>query len=246
MSMFSRLRAGLSLLNASEFALACARCPFCGTSLFVRFRRDAIGVRCLRCGASAVHAALGWGLRDQIARLEACDVCELSARGPLVAYLRRTARDVAASEYFPGIASGSMHEGIRCEDVQNLSYADESFDLVTHTEVLEHVADDTRAFAELFRILRPGGTMVFTVPMHQGEQTIERARLRGGNVEHLLEPVYHTDPLRAQDILAFRDYGRDILDRLSAAHFIEAGISDFADRMPWMIGHAVIVAHKAS
>jgi SAM-dependent methyltransferase len=245
MKIFSRLRAGLALLEPAEFALTIARCPFCGPTVFVRLRREPIGVRCARCGASAVHLSLGWALRDRIAQLGDSDVCELSSRGPLVAYLRRRARSIATSEYFPGLASGSMHAGIRCEDVQDLSYADESFDLVTHTEVLEHVPDDARAFAELYRVLRHGGTMLFTVPLHGGPETVERARLRDGKVEHLLEPVYHNDPLRAQGILAFRDYGSDILDRLRDAGFIDTEVEDVAGRVPWIAGHSVVVARKA-
>jgi len=246
MTILSRVGAGFALLKPADFALAAASCPFCGPSLFVRLRRDAIGVRCLRCAASAVHLSLGWVLRSRIARIDECDVCELSSRGPLVAYLRRRARGVATSEYFSGIASGSMHEGVRCEDVQNLSYADASFDLVTHTEVLEHVPDDARAFAELVRVLRPGGTMVFTVPMHDGPTTVERARLHGGKIEHRLEPIYHNDPMRAQGILAFRDYGCDILDRLRDAGFVEPEVVPLAGRVPWVTDHPVILARKAA
>ncbi len=79
-------------------------------------------------------------------------------------------------------------------------------------------------FAELLRVLRPGGTMIFTVPMHDGAHTIERARQRDGAIEYLLEPVYHLDLLRPEGILAFRDYGRDIVDRLRAAGFVDARI----------------------
>jgi SAM-dependent methyltransferase len=191
-----------------------------------------------------VHLSLGWALRDRIAQLGDSDVCELSSRGPLVAYLRRRARSIATSEYFPGLASGSMHAGIRCEDVQDLSYADESFDLVTHTEVLEHVPDDARAFAELHRVLRPGGTLLFTVPLYGGYPTIERARLREGEVEHLMEPAYHIDPLRGAGILAFRDYGLDIVERLRAAGFFEASIVAPRRAIPWLGEFPVILAKK--
>lgn len=243
----SRLRAGFALLNLREFAATLADCPYCGPTLFVCLRRAETGVRCVRCAASAVHVRLGWCLREQVRRLEDMDVCELSSRGPLVAYLRRSARSLATSEYFADAAPGELRSGIRCEDVQRLTYADASFDMVTHTEVLEHVPDDARAFAELARVLRPGGVMVFTVPMHEGEGTVERARLRDGVLEHLSTPVYHTDPLRhGAGILAFRDYGRDILDRLRAAGFAEAALVTPARRIPWVVPRAVVVARKLS
>ncbi|MGH8090351.1 MAG: class I SAM-dependent methyltransferase, partial [Rudaea sp.] len=144
--------------------------------MVVRLVRDETGVRCVRCGASAVHLAIGHALRQHVPRLNACEVCELSARGPLARYLTRHAHSVALSEYLPGVPTGTLRDGVRCEDAQNLSYADASFDLVTHTEVLEHVADDARAFVELRRVLRPGGLMLFTVPLHEGP-TRERALL---------------------------------------------------------------------
>ena len=243
--MISRIRSGLALLKPAEFSLAVRRCPYCGPTVFVRLRRDAVGVRCLRCAASAIHLAIGWGLRDADLQLDRCDVCELSARGPLVDFLARHARTLATSEYFADASSGDFRDGTRCEDVQKLSYADASFDLVTHTEVLEHVPDDARAFAELFRVLRPGGHMIFTVPMHEGPQTVERARLRDGRVEHLLDPVYHVDPFRHEGILAFRDYGSDILDRLRDAGFVDAVISGARGRVPWVADSPIIVARKS-
>lgn len=46
-----------------------------------------------------------------------------------------------------------------------LPFADESFDTILCTEVLEHIDDDERAAKELARVLRPGGAMVMSVPM---------------------------------------------------------------------------------
>jgi SAM-dependent methyltransferase len=45
-----------------------------------------------------------------------------------------------------------------------LPFADASFDRVIAAEVLEHLPDDQRAMAELFRVLKPGGLMAVTVP----------------------------------------------------------------------------------
>ena len=240
-----RLRSALAMLRPGWFAVAVARCPFCGPSLFVRLNGEDFGVRCVRCAASAVHLALGYALRETVPDLSACDACELSARGPLVEYLRRRTRSVATSEYFADASPGEIRAGVRCEDVQRLSYADASFDLLTHTEVLEHVPDDARAFAELHRVLRPGGRMVFTVPLHDGVHTIERARLRGDAIEYLQPPVYHIDPLRdGAGILAFRDYGRDILERLRAAGFADLVLIDARPGLPWLPSRMVICAGK--
>jgi SAM-dependent methyltransferase len=241
----AHIRSGLALLRPGEFAIRVDRCPYCGPTLFVRLRREPTGVRCMRCAASAIHLVIGWALRDHVPDLAGSDVCELSARGPLAEFLERTAKSVALSEYFADAEPGACRGGVRCEDVQRLSYADASFDVITHTEVLEHVPDDARAFAELHRVLRPGGTMLFTVPLYGGYPTIERARLRDGEVAHLMEPAYHTDPLRGEGILAFRDYGLDIVERLRAAGFAEASVVASKHALPWLGDFPVILAKKA-
>ena len=246
MRLIQRGRSALAQLDTRAFAWKATRCPFCGPSLFVRLNDSDSGVRCVRCTASTVHLHMGWVLRDTIADLSICDVCELSARGPLVEYLRGHARSVAASEYFVDAVPGSSRDGIRCEDVQRLTYAEASFDLVTHTEIFEHVPEDARAFAELLRVLRPGGLSLFTVPLHEGEHTVERARIREGIIEHLHAPVHHVDPLRGgAGILAFRDYGQDILDRVLAAGFATATLVAPSRPVPWSAPRMVVVARKA-
>jgi SAM-dependent methyltransferase len=53
------------------------------------------------------------------------------------------------------------HHGL----LQDLKFADASYDLVGMFEVLEHVPDDEGLLRELARITRPGGRLVLTVPM---------------------------------------------------------------------------------
>ncbi len=49
-------------------------------------------------------------------------------------------------------------------DIRKIRFADASFDFILATDVLEHVEDDRQAVAELQRVLRPGGTILLTVP----------------------------------------------------------------------------------
>lgn len=51
-----------------------------------------------------------------------------------------------------------------CAAGEDLPFADGSFDLVLSNEVIEHVADDRAALAEMARVLRPGGRMVIFCP----------------------------------------------------------------------------------
>ena len=49
-------------------------------------------------------------------------------------------------------------------DVEPLPYADASFDLVTLTEVIEHVENHRALLRDICRILKPGGLLVITTP----------------------------------------------------------------------------------
>jgi SAM-dependent methyltransferase len=83
-----------------------------------------------------------------------------------VATTRRTLVAMAAAGQLPGEVGYLALRG----DALRLPFADASFDRVITSEVLEHVADDHRALAELFRVLRPGGRLAATVPAEWPER----------------------------------------------------------------------------
>lgn len=118
--------------------------------------------------------------------------------------------------------------------VQRLTYPDHAFDICTSTEVFEHVPDDMAGFSEICRVLKPGGILVFTVPLRGEFQTLERAVYGpDGDIRHLVAPEFHGDPLRNKPLLAFRTYGRDIVERLHSSGFAQADIMMPYDEMPW-------------
>lgn len=51
--------------------------------------------------------------------------------------------------------------------IERTPFADASFDAVILADVLEHVADERQTLSEIYRILRPGGVLIVTVP-HKG------------------------------------------------------------------------------
>ena len=227
-------------------ALRPGRCPICGPTLFLRWRLQEAAARCLRCRGSAVHLSLAHAVAEVFGPVAGRAVCELSTHGAWVRHLRRRAGALALSEFLDGVPSGSEIDGVRCENVEALSYADQSFDLCTSTEVFEHVGDDAAGFRELHRVLRPGGWVVFTVPLYGRERTIERVR-RGDNgaLAHLLPPDFHGDRLRGPGrVLVWREYGHDILTRLHAAGFVDARYVDATHVVPWGLGRRVIVARR--
>jgi SAM-dependent methyltransferase len=51
--------------------------------------------------------------------------------------------------------------------LEELPWADGTFDLITCLDVIEHTPDDRQTLAELLRVCRPGGFLLVTVPAHQ-------------------------------------------------------------------------------
>jgi SAM-dependent methyltransferase len=49
-----------------------------------------------------------------------------------------------------------------CMDIQQMGFADECFDLLFDSHVLEYVADYSQALREMMRVMRPGGRMLLT------------------------------------------------------------------------------------
>jgi SAM-dependent methyltransferase len=116
------------------------------------------------------------------------------------------------SQFFPGKALGSDVDGVRCENLEALTFSDESLDLHITQDVMEHVFSPSAAFRELARTLKPGGAHIFTVPIvNKREPTRVRARRRqDGAIVHLLPPEYHGNPIDDKGSLVTLDWGYDI------------------------------------
>ncbi|NDK88451.1 class I SAM-dependent methyltransferase [Gordonia desulfuricans] len=72
-------------------------------------------------------------------------------------------------------------------DALRLPYADNSFDVVLMSEILEHIPSDEAAIAEMVRILKPGGMAAVTVPRYWPEKVCwalsdEYHEVEGGHV----------------------------------------------------------------
>ncbi|TSC59867.1 MAG: Methyltransferase type 12 [Parcubacteria group bacterium LiPW_15] len=55
---------------------------------------------------------------------------------------------------------------VKIEDGGQLPFADNSFDFIFTSEVIEHVYDTENAFREMARVLKPGGELLLTCPYH--------------------------------------------------------------------------------
>lgn len=130
------------------------------------------------------------------------------------------------SEYLgPDVEPGKIIKGTRHEDAERLSFSDHSFDLIVSNDVLEHVANPKKAFKEAWRVLRPGGVLLMTVPFNPDMiQSVQRATLIEGKLEFLRAPVYHGNPVSSDGALVFTDFGWDLLQDLRGSGFADAAL----------------------
>jgi SAM-dependent methyltransferase len=183
-------------------------CPCCGElaiSFLPQGPSQRENARCPSCG-SAERNRLQWlYLRDKTNlftdRLEALHFApEVALRARLTSlpdliYHSADLTSNRAAEHF---------------DICAIPYADDTFDVILCSHVLEHVPDDRKAMSELFRVMRPGGWGMIDVPFDDKHyETVEDPSITSdaerirvyGNKGHL------------------RMYGLDFPDRLRAAGF---------------------------
>jgi len=113
-----------------------------------------------------------------------------------------------------GFPLGVVHpDGFRCEDLENMTFGNESFDLMITQDVMEHVLDPARAFTEIARTLKPKGAHIFTVPLVKKSQpSVSRARRgKSGGTDYLCPPEYHDNfSSISEGSLVCTDWGYDI------------------------------------
>ncbi len=164
--------------------------------------------RCKKCGTIPRQRALVEVLNAVLPDWRRLSLHESS---PSIPFLARKCQQYSYSFFFEDVEPGGLHPGgSRCENLEQLTFADTSFDLFITQDVLEHVFNPDIALREIMRVLRPGGAHVFTTPRHKIPESNRRARLApDGKVEFILEPQYHGNPIDAKGSLVTWDYGID-------------------------------------
>ena len=159
---------------------------------------------------------------------------------PLYKVLRKSFPNIVGSEFTPDENERSKASWqlkayllapmaqIRHEDVCNLAFADDSFDLIGSFDVLEHVPDYKQALSEFRRVLRVGGQLLLTAPfLNASLKTLVRAGFENGTLVHFEPPEYHGNPTIPDDgVLCFYHCGWDLLDALRSAGFRSVAMLD--------------------
>jgi SAM-dependent methyltransferase len=180
-------------------------CPICGyegkfLSLGTPPRWDG---RCPNCNSRERHRLLHICLeREGIDLKDGRTILHFAPEG----YFKKMMGDAPhyhTADLVPGKAQHAM-------DMSDMTFDDASVDCVLAHHVLEHVPDDRKAMRESFRVLKPGGLAIFSVPQNWARaETYENP-----DVTTPAEKFAHYD-----DASHVRYYGRDFADRVREAGF---------------------------
>lgn len=171
------------------------------------------GETCNLCGANlrsialanAVRTFLGTNaLLQEISTSElgkSTSILEINEAGMLTPFLKSFDRYVFGA--YPEV------------DMHAIPYADDIFDLVIHSDTLEHIKNPIHALTECRRVLKPGGALCFTVPVIVGRLS----RNRDG-----LPKSYHGSPgVMQEDFVVHTEFGAD-----TWAYVMEAGFTNIS------------------
>jgi SAM-dependent methyltransferase len=167
------------------------------------------GLHCPRCGAVLRTMALA----DAIGRC-------IGYEGPFDRFAENArARDLRVLEInsAPGLSAilsalprhrQLAHPAI---DMMAIAFPEATFDLVVHSDTLEHIPEPRRALAECRRVLAPGGFCCFSVPVVIGRLSRSRAGLPHS---------YHGAPgIELEDFIVHTEFGADIWSYVLEAGF---------------------------
>ncbi len=171
------------------------------------------GRRCNICGANLRSIALGNALRRVFCtRQTLADFVRSEAASRF-----RVLEINEAGNLSEVLAQMPQHRLVRYPDVDmlDLPYEDGSFDIVVHSDTLEHVSDPIVGLSECRRVLTADGCVCFTIPIVVSRLTRSRAGL---------PKSYHGAPgENADDYLVHTEFGADVWTTV-----IQAGFSALA------------------
>lgn len=212
--IFKRIRKQYLLLIKPLFSKKKVLCPFCnwsGEEFLEHGLKTRKNARCPKCGALERHRLYYLYLQKILPKDKNVKVLHFAPER-ILSDLFRSFENI---DYIS--ADLDSEKAMKQEDITKLSFADNTFDIIFCSHVLEHIEDDSKAMREVYRVLRPGGFAILQVPLGKGrKETFEDFSVRSPEER---EKVFgQWDHVRI--------YGQDYIDRLKGAGF-EVKIDDF-------------------
>lgn len=209
-SILRRLIDVLLALRALLFVGTRFTCPCCGWRLRAftyggtSFKVRHLGY-CPRCNSKARHRR-NWLYLEQKTNLFT-DHLHLFHVSPKYSLSRRFVT-MPNLDYVGVDRNNRPNTSIKL-DLSVTPIRSDTFDAIICIHVLEHIQEDRKAIRELFRVLKPGGWAIISVPIRLDQKTIE-------------DPTITTPEERERafgEKQHFRFYGYDLIERLEECGF---------------------------
>jgi len=188
-------------------------CPICEKkTIFIKYNpwlRD--HYQCINCHSIPRQRALINTLNIFYPKWPNVAIHESSPGGASSQYIGKKCKNYSYSYFFSDIQPGSYKDGALCENLEKMTFKNDLFDIFVTQDVFEHVNHPDMAFREIARVLKPGGIHIFTVPLYRElNETRPRTVEKDGKIQHLLEPIFHGNPIDTKGSLVTFDYGMDL------------------------------------
>lgn len=181
-------------------------CPICGYhGMFINVGHPPRwAARCLNCGSRERHRLLHlWVTQDGGDRLAGKRILHFAPEKVVM----RQMRGNPLYETADLMQAGVTHQ----VDITKVALPDASYDVVMAHHVLEHIPDDRQAMRELFRLLKPGGIALLSVPINPTRyETHENPAITAADARWA--------HFSAHDHVRY--YGMDFADRLKDVGFV--------------------------
>jgi SAM-dependent methyltransferase len=175
------------------------------------------GMQCNTCGSNIRSIALANAIKSYFGTYECLSefcgdknyseisILEINEAGNISKYLKQFDKYQYAK--YPEV------------DMHAMPYEDKSFDMVIHSDTLEHIKNPIHGLVECYRVLKAGGALCFTVPIIVNRMSRDRSGL---------PKSYHGNPKNTQDdFIVHTEFGADTWTYLLKAGFTELTIHTF-------------------
>lgn len=188
------------------------RCEHCHSSLRYRGQAKAILEACGQGEESVSELAKSSAFRE-------LDIYEPGMVGPFRKHFEELP-NYRQSYYWQDLPLGEERDGIPNHDLQRLDLPSNCMDIVITSDIFEHIRRPYQAFAELHRVLRVGGSHVFTVPLQfpMQKESVQRVDTTAEDDVLLLPAAYHSSGDGGKS-LVYTDFGEDMIARLEEIGF---------------------------
>lgn len=175
--------------------------------------------QCIRCHSNPRQRALTQIISELKPNWQLSKIHESSPCGPTFQKMLNHCKGYTYSFFYPNKELGCFlenHQNATNQNLQSLTFPNESFDIFITQDVLEHINDPYEAIKEIYRCLKPGGMHIFTVPVSPFQSTTPRIKIENGVAIPTLPEIYHGNPISEKGSLVTYDWGGDICKIIDA------------------------------